>query len=437
MILKVADLLEALKQKEQEILKKYGNIGHAPTIGSMYEGLTQTLVNKSIFSGMDIRVVSGKIINSKGAYSDQIDCMLVEGKGEQIPYTKDYIYHINKVIAVIEVKKNLYSKDLRSAYQNLRSVIEIHEPKSIKSSILRDSYRTITNHELPDYDQLKMLPIGEQMMYHLLVEESILPIRIVFGYNGFASEYSLRESYVKYLNENLSTNSENTIKGFGVVSFPNLIVCNNYSLIKLNAMPYALKVQYGDGREESSDFYHIYGSYSKNPLLILLELIWTRLSYQFGLPSDVFGEDLQVEVTHPFLECRINQLDGKYGWEYKYHDLKQNFLDNLGYEEKWEPTFLNEKQHLLISLLCNEDKINVNDPFIDDLIGDGSKVDFIKCLKKTYLVAIDQVDNLYLLTDECQTMILPDGRLIAADNKTGKLTRWVMNYMNEQKRAVI
>jgi hypothetical protein len=77
------------------------------------------VLSASIPIELNLRVVSGFITNSDGELSDQIDCMLVQGEGERIPYTDDFKYNIDNVIAVIEVKKNLYSKEIESAYENL------------------------------------------------------------------------------------------------------------------------------------------------------------------------------------------------------------------------------------------------------------------------------------------------------------------------------
>jgi hypothetical protein len=123
MISTVTDLLEALRHKEVQLLDKQ-DITHAPTIGRMYEGLTRKILEKTFPEGLDLRVVSGFITNSRGDLSKQIDCMLVSGEGERIPYTDDYKYHIQNVIAVVEVKKNLYSSDLDSAYKNLITVLK-------------------------------------------------------------------------------------------------------------------------------------------------------------------------------------------------------------------------------------------------------------------------------------------------------------------------
>src|SRR3990172_12467034 len=127
MISTVADLLDALKNQEAKLLDEQ-KITHAPTIGSMYEGLTKSILERALPSKLELRVVSGFITNESGRISKQIDCMLVDGIGEKIPYTDNYRYDIENVIAVIEVKKNLYSDELDSAYKNLASSLSERIP---------------------------------------------------------------------------------------------------------------------------------------------------------------------------------------------------------------------------------------------------------------------------------------------------------------------
>ncbi|MBJ8115850.1 MULTISPECIES: DUF6602 domain-containing protein [Bacillus] len=95
MIVTVSDFLQSLMEKEKELIKKYEIVGHAPTIGDMYEGLTAELLNKSLFKELDIRVAAGKIRNTEGEYSNEVDCMIVEGEGDKILYTEKYIYDIS------------------------------------------------------------------------------------------------------------------------------------------------------------------------------------------------------------------------------------------------------------------------------------------------------------------------------------------------------
>ena len=90
----IYELLYSIKDKGVAEIEPYLNIQHNPTIGDMYEGLTKILTDKAIFKGLDLRVTSGKIKNIYGVLSRQIDCMIVVGNGEKIPFTEDYIYEV-------------------------------------------------------------------------------------------------------------------------------------------------------------------------------------------------------------------------------------------------------------------------------------------------------------------------------------------------------
>ena len=123
MIKSIAEFITKMKEKESEMLSNQ-KIDHPGMIGDMFEGLTHRLLALSMPINLNLNIRSGKIINEFGEESKQIDCMVVVGDGEQIPYTKWYKYRIENVIAVIEVKKTLYFDDLVSSYQNLESVLK-------------------------------------------------------------------------------------------------------------------------------------------------------------------------------------------------------------------------------------------------------------------------------------------------------------------------
>ena len=75
--------------------------------------------------------------------------MLVCGEGESIPHTDDYLYDLSDVVAVLEVKKILYSSELTSAYENLMSVRRIREKTRHGGRLFEDAYRSILG-RLPD-----------------------------------------------------------------------------------------------------------------------------------------------------------------------------------------------------------------------------------------------------------------------------------------------
>ncbi len=77
---------------------------------------------------------------------------------------------------------------------------------------------------------------------------------------------------------------------------------------------------------------------------------------------------------------------------------------------------------------------NINDSNFTKIISaNQTNVEqFIKDLVNTNLVYIDSNGHISLLTDECICMILPDGRLVAGENKDNRLMNWVkkVSFLN-------
>ena len=346
-------LLAAMKDRGVEKIEPYLGIGHNPIIGDMYEGLTKKLMEKAVFKDFDMHVVSGKITNKSGEFSRQIDCMIVIGPGNKIPFTNEYIYEINSVIAVVEVKKNLFSSELSSAYDNLRSVVDIATPdKDIRINLLRDAFTGISKTELPEYEQVSELEERLQLLYHSLIVECALPLRVIFGYDGFADEFSLRSKFIEFISQHGSS-AEHKIRGFGATSLPNLIIVNENSLIKTNGMPYAIT------SNEIEDYCWI-ASYRRNPMLIFLELLWTRLTYFYDVPTSKFGDSMNEEVLAPLLLARGTMN----GWNYIPIPYSKKELANMDQDSSWLPTVVSKAEYILLNQLCFEGSV----PMDEDLV---------------------------------------------------------------------
>ena len=405
MINTVHNLLNELKDKGVQDIEKFLFVKHGPMIGNMYEGLTKELMNKAIFSGLNLKVCSGKIMNSNGDLSNQIDCMIVHGEGKQLPFSEDYVYNINDIVAVIEVKKNLFSNDLASAYNNLLSVKKLTTPdKDMKTNMLEIAYEQIYGQTLPDFKDVKNLSIENQLLYHSLVVESYLPLRIIFGYDGFKSEENLRNAFVDYINKNIGE------KGFGIVSFPNLIIDNQYSLIKTNGMPYALATD--------TKKWIAYASYSTDPLILLLELLWTRLYYMFdNLSQKIFGKDDTIETLNPLLIAEGSEK----GWKYTLIPLNTTSSQS----ELWEPIEITETEHALIYLLCEGREIRVDSESIIGFCQDqNTSIDKVINHLNSKRIACVENNKLVLLTKQC-LCIMFNGKYYVGDNQNNQMIRWM------------
>ncbi|MFY0670153.1 MAG: hypothetical protein JXQ95_19130 [Alteromonas stellipolaris] len=417
MIRDVSDLLNGLMQEERSKLDDY-SLRHAPTIGKMYEGLASDILSRAIPESLGLQLVHG-IIYNEGLMSGEIDCMLVKGVGEKIPFTDSFKWHIKDVVAVIEVKKSLYSNDLKDAFGHLRDVAHNfgsyvrsgQNDTLIDLRPVRRAFSMITGVAGPEHSEVESLCIEKQMIYHTLVMEHLSPIRIVLGYHGFKTESSFREALISFINENQMT------EGFGIGSFPQLIVCGKHSLIKMNGYPYCGPLKLG--------FWGFYTSSNTNPVLLMLELIWTRLSYDVFV-DDLWGDDLKVESFSPFLAGKIARAGDRLGWEYRYTPIEQKHLTNRSLETDWSPTVLSISQFNVFQILCSEQSVALKDIRLKKFVKQsGSEFDeFITSLIRTGLIA-KSGDELCLTTDQCQCAILPNSDLVVAENNSGRLTRWI------------
>lgn len=275
-------------------------------------------MSKAIFEEFDLKVCSGFIENSDKEVSKQIDCMIVTGEGKKIPYTNDYIYDIHQVIAVIEVKKDLFSRTLESAYMNLLSVKKVVKAdKDMQIDRLEEAYKVIAGKQLPSRNELKDLSEAEQYLYHALVVEAYMPVRITLGYGGFTTEEGLRDAFISFLEKNLKE------KGYGITSIPSVIIAGENSLLKTNGIPFGIVE-----KDNNLGEWIAMASTNKSPVLLLLNLIWARLYYLFGNIQENIFDNYNIQFN-PLLRVKGNRN----GWEYTYirTQLQENSIG------KWEP----------------------------------------------------------------------------------------------------
>jgi hypothetical protein len=160
-------------------------------------------------------------------------------------------------------------------------------------------------------------------------------------------------------------------------------------------------------------------------MLQLIELLWTRISYKHKLDPAIFGEDLTLEGANLFITGNIVNVDGMRGWNFDYKNISRKSLQENDGNKDWEPVKLTIAQHHIIAYLCKYGKVRINR--INqclDMIGEVVETErFIQQLLDTSLVYIKNNKDLVLATQRCQAVITKDG-FFAADNKTGRLTRW-------------
>ena len=423
MIETASDFLEQFKKYAlSRIEKDDKDIKHTVAIGDNFEGLTAELLNKAIFKDLNLKMVERSFIyNDSGAISDELDCLLVVGDGQKMSFANRYKYHIKDVIAVFQVKKNLYANDIDDSHQNLRSVIEVTEPRNAEpfvGRLLRDAYKLLTSKELPDKERRERFTDRENIIYHYLMMEAFHPLRIVIGYYGYTTEYGLREGFVKKMEQIVK---DGPVRGYSPGSFPSLFICGNSTIIKNNGMPMTIPLT-------DDDFYfHILTSSSGRPMYHLLELIWTRLSYKFGISSTIFGDDFDSEATHPFLSCKEKKIDEEnWGWEFMYHPLTRKQLSMPLVPIPWTPTEIDREKYSILNVLTQVGTVDFKTDeqflkFISESKLDADKI--IKELADARLVYVDE-GKMGLLVDELVTVFSPDGKVFAGENKSGEMANY-------------
>ncbi|MFF7347711.1 DUF6602 domain-containing protein [Streptomyces antimycoticus] len=433
MIRTIADLLSVILREELPKLDK-SPIKHAPTIGEMYEGLSSEILNRALPDGLGLRVVSGFACNSQGCLSGELDCMVVRGDGEKVPYTDLHVWHVKDVIAVIEVKKNLYSAELRDAFDHLKTVsaierpyyrgedAELDDPDRSAAPAVR-TFAEMTGRIVRDAEELAALPHEEEAVFRALLLEQVSAIRVILGMHGFKSERAFRSSIVDHLKQNDGNN------GFNPTDFPQLIISGGYALAKTNGRPFMAPLVDG--------WWPFYFSTPENPLRLLLEFIWTRLDEAYGLGREFWGEDLEREVGRTLLSFRATRNDGKIGWLARTHEVDNEALNKLPVTGQWSPAFVEEEEFVLLVKLRQGGEVRFDDPeIISWLESKGIEFDDVRNrLLRTRLVA-SSGQSLELITKECGLGILPTGEYVAAENSSGRLDRWISRRIEAlSKRA--
>lgn len=428
MIETVSDFLEQFKKYAlSKIQAEDKDIKHTVAIGDNFEGLTAELLDKAIFKDFNLKIVERSFLyNDRGDISDEMDCMLVVGDGKKMSFANRYSYHTKDVIAVFQVRKTLYGKDIYESHQNLKSVLEVSEANVIEpfmQELHRTAYRSITSKEIPTLDRIDRFSDREHFIYDYVRKEALSPLRIVFGYYGYTSEYGLREGFVKKMTE---LTKEGPVLGFGPDSFPSLIICGDSTIIKNTGMPMAVPLS------DKEFYFEILASCSGRSMYHLLELIWTRLSYKFKISSTIFGENFHAETVHPFLSCQETKIDAeKMGWGFNYLYLDRKALSKPLLPLEWRPTKIDKNEFIILNALLKQSVISIEHDasflkFLNDVNLDCFQI--TKNLRESRLIYIDE-DKMGLLVDQLLIVSSSEG-VFAGENKNGEMTSYFEKNTN-------
>ncbi|EIK53497.1 hypothetical protein YO5_11775 [Stutzerimonas stutzeri TS44] len=349
MIRKASELLGEFIELEKRKLDGFDML-HMPTLGSAYEEITKQGIYQdfAIPKGLDLRVVSGFISIGGEMLAEQIDCMLVHGQGERYGLTQQYKYDINNVLCIFEVKKNLRKADYVDALHHLakirRKFADNFEERLINEGYKPDitnarrRFSQLTGKVAPEeYLDIHHLSKADGILFYALVQESLSPITIIHGYEGYKTESGLRSAFLDILEEAWKNGS-----GWGIPSIPTLVTSNNFCLVKGSGIPF-LVVQ------NKNEWVSVFST-RHNSAKLILELIWSKIGEYFNAKMP-WNDGLHMDSVQPLLIAEAREVDEAAGWAYRTVEFNEKHMVR-GDDNLWSPSRLGKAELSAINIMA-------------------------------------------------------------------------------------
>lgn len=404
MISKASELLELFIKEETKKLADI-EMPHMPTLGSAYEEVTKQGIDKNfaIPKHLDLSVVSGFVSIGGEMLPEQIDCMLVHGDGVRYGLTEQYIYDIDNILCIFEVKKTLRKKDYVDAMDHLAGIRRkfaehfehklIHEGYEPDINSARRHFAQITGKIAPQhYSGIHGLSESEGILFYCLVQESLAPVSIIQGYDGYKTESGLRTAFVDILEEK----KEEDDAGIGIPSIPSLVTSNQYCLVKGNGVPFlAIK----DQDEWVSVF-----STCHNSAKLILELIWSKISAYFDMEMP-WNDGLHMDNIEPLLIAKAVEVGDKAGWMYNTIEFKEKLLKR-GDDNAWEPAHIGEAEVSAINIMAMRGGYLPLDDGMDEYLKNNHDTSLDEVIKNLILTRLFMKDGDYIRPIKAHTHIV-------------------------------
>ncbi|WP_074519878.1 DUF6602 domain-containing protein [Stutzerimonas balearica] len=349
MICKASELLGEFIELEKRKLDGFDML-HMPTLGSAYEEITKQGIYQdfAIPKGLDLRVVSGFISIGGEMLAEQIDCMLVHGQGERYGLTQQYKYDINNVLCIFEVKKNLRKADYVDALHHLakirRKFADNFEERLINEGYKPDitnarrRFSQLTGKVAPEeYLDIHHLSKADGILFYALVQESLSPITIIHGYEGYKTESGLRSAFLDILEEAWKNGA-----GWGIPSIPTIVTSNNFCLVKGSGIPF-LVVQ------NKNEWVSVFST-RHNSAKLILELIWSKIGEYFNAKMP-WNDGLHMDSVQPLLIAEAREVDEAAGWAYRTVEFNEKHMVR-GDDNLWSPSRLGKAELSAINIMA-------------------------------------------------------------------------------------
>ncbi|WP_028885412.1 DUF6602 domain-containing protein [Teredinibacter turnerae] len=411
MISKASELLELFIEEETRKLSGV-EMPHMPTLGNAYEEITKQGIDQkfAIPKSLDIRVVSGFVEMGGRVLPQQIDCMLVCGAGRRFGITDQYIYDIENVLCIFEVKKTLSKKDFYDAITHLAGIRKkfseyfeyklIHQAYKPDITAVKSRFSQLTGKAAPEhYMEIHSLPESEGMLFYGLVQELFAPVSIIHGYGGYNTERGLRNAFLDIVQEK---KAEDGI-GIGIPSIPSLVTSGDFCLVKGNGFPFL-------GINHENKWVPVLSA-RHNSAKLILELIWMKLSLKFKVDMP-YNDGIYMENFEPLLIAEALRIGDIAGWKYSSIEPSEKYLkrndDNL-----WAPSAISEAEVSAIGFMAFRGGWLHLDEEFDKFINEKYQVSADKLKERLISTKLFMLDGEYIRPIHNQI------HMIASDDGSG------------------
>ncbi|MFD4837292.1 DUF6602 domain-containing protein [Achromobacter sp. NPDC058515] len=402
MIKNAAELLESFVLAERAKVEVI-DMPHMPTLGNAYEAIANAGIEREFVlpPKLDLRVVSGFI----DGIPNQIDGMLVRGEGQQYGLTDQFIYPIEQVLCVLEVKKTLRKGDLADGIAHLASVQKLFVKNFIARleagevfdfEAARSSYEKLTGRSGPrSATELDGLPPSDRLLFITLARQLYAPVTVLLGFDGYSTERGLREAILDVVESHVGGNSVAAPE-----LLPSLITAGQFSVVKCTGRPYLVARATGD--------WVLLASATLNVARILLEFLWTKISRccEVRMP---FGPDLDHENLKELLIARGASMGGAAGFELWAKSYSTRQLERPAVK-RWEPSKLSPAAIAVAEFAGSRGELELDDSLAEYIAQEHSeRVDAVVAELLRTGAFRRQGDILQLVSHHALIASFPDG----------------------------
>jgi len=203
-------------------------------------------------------------------------------------------------------------------------------------TLARRNFSAITGKVAPEhYSGIHELSRCDGILFRALVQESLAPVSIIHGYNGYKTESGLRHAFADICEK----------KGIDAIgSIPSLVISNQYCLVKGNGVPFL------GLNATAKDEWVVVFSARHNSVKLILEVIWSKISCHFDKKMP-WNDGLYMDSGKPLLRAKAGQVEDKFALVCWFEQNKEEKHLKRDDDNVWEPASLGKAEMLAINIM--------------------------------------------------------------------------------------